>query len=106
MNYKKQKINEASKSITMRLNYFFLFFLVILIFSPFVWVWMGWGLFWKLALTGIFGMVITQVIIKTVSASIKQLLNENPDDGGKMFKNKDSNFQQRLNNAITKNKKY
>jgi len=52
------------------------FFLLLFISSPFVWIWIGWGLTWKIALSGIIGMTIAGAVYNGVKKAVERGVDE------------------------------
>ena len=63
--------------------------------TPFIWIWAGWGLAWKISLTGFIGTLILYWVYNVVKSMIEEQVDET-------IKNKPSKskFQERLDNAI------
>lgn len=56
--------------------------LVAIITSPFIWIWVGWSLFWKILLTGLLSLAITGGTTKVIKDIEKELIlkeSENED---------------------------
>lgn len=47
-------------------------FILALLSSPFIWIWVGWGVAWKVGLTGIIGTVVLYFIY----SGIKRVFTE------------------------------
>jgi hypothetical protein len=95
---REQAIKQVAKPILRPIYWLLFASLVTFISSPFVWIWFGWSLFWKLALTGFSGMVIfngvDNFVKKTVSEVIDVRLKEK--EQAKSFKDK---LKEKLNNS-------
>ena len=77
-----------------------LIFLLILLSSPFVWIWYDGYFSFKIALTGIFGVFVSYFLYRIFQLAINKVVDEyeEPD-----FKHK-SKFQQRLEEMAKKKK--
>ena len=76
---REDAITEVGKPI-LRPIYWLLFASTItFITSPFIWIWFGWSLFWKLALSGFSGMVIFNAIDNLVKKTVSQVIDQNTE---------------------------
>jgi len=51
-------------------------FVMVFIGSPFVWLWLGWALAWKIGLTGIIGTLLCFLIYELVKSIVKDHIEE------------------------------
>lgn len=91
---KKEIESEIGRNLLRILGFIQGCFLLLLILSPFVWIWHSGALSWKLALTGLIGVLLVKFIYKiakqTISEAVDQCLKQLESDKPK------SSFQQRL----------
>ena len=59
------------------LNLLSLIALVAILTSPFIWIWVGWSLFWRIFLTGLLSLMITGGTTKFIKNIEKELIKEN-----------------------------
>jgi ABC-type transport system involved in cytochrome bd biosynthesis fused ATPase/permease subunit len=95
---REQAIKEVGKRILKPIYWCLVTSAATFISSPFVWIWFGWTLFWKVSLTGFVAMWIfyglDNLVKKTVSELIDERLKEK--EQGKSFKDK---LKEKLNNS-------
>jgi len=74
---------------------------IVLISSPFIWLWHTWDLAWKIGLTGLLGFIIVGAIWYFVKKIIYKVINEELDKHSpdKPITNK---FKKRLDEAMKK----
>jgi Na+/melibiose symporter-like transporter len=77
--------------------------LLIFFASPFVWVWGGWSEAWRIGLTGIFGIIIFNLLYNTVKKVVKEEIKEELTKTYRTTKR--SSFQQRLDEALNNQRK-
>jgi len=51
-------------------------FIFLVLVSPFVWIWLGWSLAWKIGLSGIVGVILIYFIYNRVQKTIKNVVDE------------------------------
>lgn len=78
MKTKEEIANEIGRPITRPLGFIQGLFLLSLILSPFLWIWLDWNTAWKVALTGFLGTIILywidKIVRKVILDSVKNKL--------------------------------
>jgi hypothetical protein len=102
---KDQMISEIGRPILRPLGLIQAVFLAALISSPFLWIWAGWTLAWKVGLTGFLGILIFKgiynIALGITTKEVEGFLNKNGGleerllDGSLTFPKK-SRFQEKL----------
>jgi hypothetical protein len=69
------KMIRSDKRIKI-LNFFQAYFVTKLLCSPIVWVWVGWGLAWKIGLSALIGMASVLLIHLVISKAIKDVIKD------------------------------
>ena len=52
---------------------------VAVMISPFIWIWLGWSLFWRVLLTGLLSLIITGFTTKIVKGIEEELIIKQND---------------------------
>jgi len=99
---KEQLIKKNGNKIFRPLGIIQLLFLVLIISSPFVWIWHSWSLACKLGLTGILGVLVTKWIYSFIKECISEVIEEHVKKEDP--KSGKSEFQQKLEKALEKAK--
>ncbi len=91
-------ITEVGRPILRPLGFIQSFFLLLILCSPFAWMWFSWTIAWKLFLTGIVGVLIIYFIYKFVRNHIAKnfddvIKNEHKKVNSQPIK---SRFQEKL----------
>lgn len=91
---KEEIESEIGRTVLRTLGFIQGAFLLLFISSPFVWIWHSWSLSWKLAFSGLIGILLVKFIYKiakqTISEAVDECLKQLESDKPK------SSFQQRL----------
>ena len=91
---KEEIVSEVGRPVLRTLGFMQGGFLLLFISSPFVCIWGSWTLAWKLALSGLIGILLIKFIYKiakqTIDEAVDECLNELKNNKPK------SSFQQRL----------
>lgn len=97
---RNQEIEEMGKKVLLPLGVAQGIFLLVFLSSPFIFVWVTWSLTWKVALTGIFGILLCKffylVVKKVCSDELDRLEAERK--GVSKGVNK---FQEKLNDMVS-----
>lgn len=73
---KEEIIEEVGKTLLTPIFYIQLLFALCVIGSPFIWIWVGWELFWRVLLTGLIGFILMTLIRRLVKTSIVEVVDE------------------------------
>ena len=74
---KKEKIiKEVGKPILKPLGITQGVFLLGFLFSPIIWIWLGWSIAWKTGLTGLIGTLLIYMIYSSVKRTTTKSVNE------------------------------
>ena len=67
-------------------------FILMLLVSPFLWIWKDWNIAWKIGLTGIIGTVLIYGIYSVVKGAVKEAVDKQLENTPVLK----SKFQERL----------
>ena len=73
---KDEIAKEIGGKVLMRQGMVCVVFLAAIVSFPFVWIWVGFGLAWKVGLTGVLGYIISALIY----LALKKIINEASDE--------------------------
>ncbi len=97
---KEDITHKIGKPMTLPLTIVIGIFILFLISSPFIWIWLGFALAWKVGLTGLIGIMISnfflKVINKAVSSAVDSAMKRMEEGKPK------SKFQERLEKMVRK----
>ena len=108
---KEEMISEAGKPLLNPLSFIQAISLLAFLISPFVWIWFGWGIAWKIALSGALGALIAhrlywfakKIVTKEVERTLRNS-DENVDIKPTVLKK--SKFHERLEEMANSKKQF
>lgn len=77
---------------------------ITLIFSPIIWIWLGWSLFWKICLTSLIVHKVADFFHKGIKTTLELAVQRELDNAKTKTQEHKSNFMKKLEALQTKNK--
>ena len=70
---KEEAVAKAEKKYLKPISIIQIVFILTFISSPFLWIWFGWSIAWRVGLTGLIGVLIFGIIMAEITKAIQKL---------------------------------